>query len=92
MDAYVEKVYNSLVEKDPEQKVFHQAAYEVLASLEPAIKKFPQYKENAVLERLVEPERIIQFRIPWKDKDGKIRVNRGFRVQYNSAIGPYKGD
>lgn len=91
MDAYVEKVYNSLVEKDPEQKVFHQAAYEVLVSLEPAIKKFPQYKDNAILERIVEPERIIQFRVPWKDKDGKIHVNRGFRIQYNSAIGPYKG-
>ena len=91
MDKYIENVYNSLVEKDPEQKVFHQAAYEVLVSLEPAIKKFSQYKENAILERIVEPERIIQFRVPWKDKDGKIQVNRGFRIQYNSAIGPYKG-
>jgi len=91
LDKYIENVYNSLVEKDPEQKVFHQAAYEVLVSLEPAIKKFPQYKENAILERIVEPERIIQFRVPWKDKDGKIQVNRGFRIQYNSAIGPYKG-
>lgn len=91
MDRYIEDIYNSLVEKDPEQKVFHQAAYEVLVSLEPAIKKFPQYKENAILERIVEPERIIQFRVPWKDRDDKIHVNRGFRIQYNSAIGPYKG-
>jgi len=91
LDKYIEKVYNSLVEKDPEQKVFHQAAYEVLVSLEPAIKKFPEYEENAILERIVEPERIVQFRVPWKDKDGKIQINRGFRVQYNSAIGPYKG-
>ena len=91
MDKYIEQVYNGLVEKDPEQKVFHQAAYEVLVSLEPAIKKFPQYQENRILERIVEPERIIQFRVPWKDKDGKIQVNRGYRVQYNSAIGPYKG-
>lgn len=91
MDKYIESVYNSLVEKDPDQKVFHQAAYEVLISLEPAIKKFPQYRENAILERIVEPERIVQFRVPWKDKDGKIQVNRGFRIQYNSAIGPYKG-
>lgn len=91
MDKYIEKVYNSLVEKDPEQKVFHQAAYEVLVSLEPAIRKFPRYEENAILERIVEPERIVQFRVPWKDKDGKIQINRGFRVQYNSAIGPYKG-
>ncbi|MFH0849216.1 MAG: NADP-specific glutamate dehydrogenase [archaeon] len=91
MDSYVESVYNSLVEKDPDQKVFHQAAYEVLISLEPAIKKFPQYKENAILERIVEPERVVQFRVPWKDRQGKIQINRGFRIQYNSAIGPYKG-
>ena len=91
MDKYIESVYNSLVEKDPDQKVFHQAAYEVLTTLEPAIKKFPKYQENKILERMVEPERIVQFRVPWKDKDGKIQINRGYRVQYNSAIGPYKG-
>ncbi|MHA1769209.1 MAG: NADP-specific glutamate dehydrogenase [Candidatus Thorarchaeota archaeon] len=91
MDKYIESVYNRLVEKDPHQKVFHQAALEVLESLEPAIQKYPQYKEHAILERITEPERIIQFRIPWKDKDGKIHVNRGFRVQFNSALGPYKG-
>ena len=91
MDKYIESIYKGLVEKDPLQKEFHQAAYEVLATIEPAIKKFPKYQENAILERLVEPERIIQFRVPWKDKDGKIQVNRGYRIQYNSAIGPYKG-
>jgi glutamate dehydrogenase (NADP+) len=91
MDKYVESIYKGLVEKDPLQKEFHQAAYEVLATIEPAIKKFPKYQENAILERIVEPERIIQFRVPWKDKDGKIQINRGYRVQYNSAIGPYKG-
>ena len=91
MDKYLEKIYNSLVEKDPLQKEFHQAAYEVLATIEPAIKKFSKYQEFAILERMVEPERIIQFRVPWKDKDGKIQINRGYRVQYNSAIGPYKG-
>jgi glutamate dehydrogenase (NADP+) len=91
LDKYIESIYKGLVEKDPLQKEFHQAAFEVLATIEPAIKKFPKYQENAILERLVEPERIIQFRVPWKDKDGKIQVNRGYRVQYNSAIGPYKG-
>ena len=91
MDKYIESIYKSLVDKDPLQKEFHQAAYEVLATIEPAIKKFPKYQENAILERIVEPERIIQFRVPWKDKNGKIQVNRGYRVQYNSAIGPYKG-
>jgi len=91
LDRYIEHVYNNLVEKDPEQKVFHQASLEVLESLEPAIQKYPKYEEYSILERITEPERIIQFRVPWKDKDGKIHVNRGFRVQYNSAIGPYKG-
>ncbi|TFG34405.1 NADP-specific glutamate dehydrogenase [Candidatus Thorarchaeota archaeon] len=91
MDKYIESVYNKVVEKDPDQKVFHQAALEVLESLEPAIKKYPKYQEFSILERITEPERIIQFRVPWKDKDGKIQVNRGYRVQFNSAIGPYKG-
>jgi len=91
LDKYIESIYESLVDKDPLQKEFHQAAYEVLATIEPAIKKFPKYQENAILERMVEPERIIQFRAPWKDKNGKIHINRGYRVQYNSAIGPYKG-
>ena len=91
MDKYIESVYESLVDKDPLQKEFHQAAYEVLATIEPAITKFSKYQENAILERIVEPERIIQFRVPWKDKNGKIQINRGYRVQFNSAIGPYKG-
>lgn len=91
MDNYIESIYERVKTKDPDQPVFHQAALEVLESLEPAIKKFPKYKESAILERIVEPERIIQFRVPWKDRDGKVQVNRGFRIQYNSAIGPYKG-
>jgi glutamate dehydrogenase (NADP+) len=91
LDKYVESVYNSVVEKDPDQKVFHQAVYEVLENIAPAVKKYPQYKDQKILERIVEPERIIQFRVPWKDKEGEIQINRGFRVQYNSAIGPYKG-
>ncbi len=91
MDKYIESVYNKVVEKDPGQKVFHQAALEVLESLEPAIQKYPIFKEFSILERITEPERLIQFRIAWTDKDGKIQVNRGFRVQFNSAIGPYKG-
>ncbi len=91
MDSYIESVYEGIKEKDPDQPVFHQAVLEVLETLEPAIKKFPKYKEFAILERIVEPERIIQFRIPWKDRDGIIQLNRGFRIQYNSAIGPYKG-
>jgi glutamate dehydrogenase (NADP+) len=91
MNKYVEGIYDSVVEKDPLQKTFHQAVYEVLENIAPAIDKFPQYKEHKILERMVEPERIVQIRVPWKDKDGEIQINRGFRVQYNSAIGPYKG-
>ncbi len=91
MDNYIESIYNKVVEKDPHQPEFLQAVREVLESLEPAIKKYPKYKEYAILERMVEPERVIQFRVPWIDRDGKIQVNRGFRVEFNSAIGPYKG-
>ncbi len=91
MDSYVMSVYNSVVEKDPTQKVFHQAVFEVLENIAPAVEKFPIYKEHKILERIVEPERIVQFRVPWKDRDGEIQLNRGFRIQYNSAIGPYKG-
>ncbi|MBC8224379.1 NADP-specific glutamate dehydrogenase [Candidatus Bathyarchaeota archaeon] len=91
MDSYVERVYNSVVEKDPDQKVFHQAVFEVLENIAPAVTKFPVYKEHKILERIVEPERIVQFRVPWKDRNGEIQLNRGFRIQYNSAIGPYKG-
>jgi glutamate dehydrogenase (NADP+) len=91
LNKYVESIYDSVVEKDPLQKTFHQAVYEVLENIAPAIDKFPQYKEHKILERMIEPERIVQFRVPWKDKDGEIQINRGYRVQYNSAIGPYKG-
>lgn len=91
MDKYIESVYQSILDKDPLQKEFHQAALEVLETLEPVIEKHPVFKEHKILERIVEPERIIQFRVPWKNRDGEIQINRGFRVQYNSAIGPYKG-
>jgi glutamate dehydrogenase (NADP+) len=91
MSDYIESVYNKVVERDPGQKVFHQAVWEVLETLAPAVEKFPHYKEHSILERIVEPERVVMFRVPWVDDTGKLNVNRGFRVQYNSAIGPYKG-
>jgi len=91
LDKYIESVYQSILDKDPLQKEFHQAALEVLETLEPVIKKYPVFKEHKILERIVEPERIIQFRVPWKDRNGEIQINRGYRVQFNSAIGPYKG-
>jgi len=91
LDKYAESVYKTIVERDPLQKEFHQAAYEVLTTIEPALKKFPKYQENKILERIVEPERLVQFRVPWKDKNGELQLNRGYRIQFNSAIGPYKG-
>jgi len=91
LDSYIESVYNSVVEKDPLQKEFHQAVLEVLETLEPAVLKYPVFKQHKILERIVEPERLVQFRVPWKDRNGEIQVNRGFRVQFNSTIGPYKG-
>lgn len=90
--SYQEEVYEKLVKKDPYEKEFHQAAYEVLVSLKPIIEKNEKlYRENALLERLIEPERIIMFRVPWVDRNGLVQVNRGYRIQFNSAIGPYKG-
>lgn len=77
--------------RDPDEKEFHQAAQEVMESVEPVLDRNPQYREAAVLERITEPERVIMFRVPWIDDQGQVRVNRGFRVQMNSAIGPYKG-
>ena len=78
-------------DKDPVEKEFHQAVEEVLESVEPVLERNPQYRKEAVLERIVEPERVIIFRVPWMDDQGQVQVNRGFRIQMNSAIGPYKG-
>ncbi len=89
--SYVQRVLDQLVEKNPGQPEFIQAATEVLTSLEPVIDANPKYEENAILERITEPERQLIFRVPWVDDNGKVQVNRGFRVQFNSAIGPYKG-
>ena len=80
-----------VVSRNPGEPEFHQAVREVLESLEPVIEQRPEYVTCGVLERLVEPERIIKFRVPWTTDDGRVMVNRGFRVQFNSAIGPYKG-
>ncbi len=80
-----------VIKRNPGEEEFHQAVREVLESLEPVIEKSPIYLESGVLERMVEPERIIKFRVPWIDDNGKVQVNRGFRIQFNSAIGPYKG-
>ena len=90
-NAYLNEVYQGLVKRNAEQKEYLQAVEEVLESLEPVVEAHPEYEKASLIERLVEPERIIMFRVPWVDDAGKVQVNRGYRVQFNSAIGPYKG-
>lgn len=89
--SYVESVLARVKEQNPNEPEFHQAVTEVLHSLEAAIDANPQYEKAGLLERLVEPERIVMFRVPWVDDKGNVQVNKGYRVQFNSAIGPYKG-
>jgi len=91
MNAYVARVLDETIAKNAHEKEFLQAVTEVFGSLETVIASDERYEKYAILERIVEPERVIQFRVPWVDDQGKYRVNRGFRVQFNSAIGPYKG-
>ena len=90
-NAYCKQVYDQILARDPDQKEFHQAVYEVLEGLQPMVERHPELEANGILERFVEPERTVMFRVPWTDDSGKVQVNRGFRVQFNSAIGPYKG-
>ncbi len=89
--SYVDNVIEQVKAKNPNEPEFIQAVTEVLTSLKPAIDAHPEYEEAALLERLVEPERVVMFRVPWVDDEGKVQVNRGFRVQFNSCLGPYKG-
>ena len=89
--SYVSDVLEKVIEKNPAQPEFVQAVKEVLESLEPVIEANPQYQKEAILERITEPERQLMFRVPWVDDNGNVQVNRGFRIQFNSAIGPYKG-
>ena len=88
---YLQRVYSQVVTRDPDQKEFHQAVLEVLESLDLIVDKHPEYEANGVIESFVEPERVVTFRVPWVDDEGHVQVNRGYRVQFNSAIGPYKG-
>lgn len=91
MKAYVQEVLEKIAVKDPQEKEFQDTAKEILTSITPVLEAHPEYKEERILERFVEPERVILFRVPWADDKGHIQVNRGFRVQMSSAIGPYKG-
>ena len=85
---YLNELMETVIRRNPGEPEFHQAVLEVLESLEPVLEQSPEYIESGVLERLVEPERIIKFRVPWIADDGRVMVNRGFRIQFNSAIGP----
>ena len=91
MSTYVQRILEELKRRNPGEPEFHQAATEVLESLTPVFDRHPEFEAAGLLERFVEPERVVMFRVPWVDDAGKVHVNRGFRVQYNSAIGPYKG-
>ena len=87
--SIIESIYQKVIARDPNQPEFHQAVLEVLESLEPVLEAHPEY--ISIAERVVEPDRLIQFRVPWVDDSGNVQVNRGFRIQFNGAIGPYKG-
>ena len=90
-NQYLNELMEKVIKRNANEPEFHQTVKEVLESLEPVIEQSPEYVTSGVLERMVEPERIIKFRVPWVDDSGKVQVNRGFRIQFNSAIGPYKG-
>ncbi|MDQ0613527.1 glutamate dehydrogenase (NADP+) [Microbacterium sp. W4I4] len=91
LSAAAQPVFDGVRSVNPNEPEFHQAVHEVLHSIGPVLERHPEYTDNGILERLVEPERQILFRVPWIDDSGKLQVNRGYRVQYNSALGPYKG-
>ncbi len=89
--ALIEQIYNDVVHRNPGEAEFHQAVREVLGSLVPVLERHPRYAEHKIIERICEPERQVIFRVPWQDDQGTVQINRGFRVQFNSALGPYKG-
>ncbi|RYF57440.1 MAG: glutamate dehydrogenase, partial [Comamonadaceae bacterium] len=90
-DSKLQVLFDQVVDRNPGEAEFHQAVREVFDSLAPVVAKHPEYTDAAVLQRLCEPERQIIFRVPWTDDRGDVRINRGFRVEFNSALGPYKG-
>ncbi|MFH0960401.1 MAG: Glu/Leu/Phe/Val dehydrogenase dimerization domain-containing protein, partial [Pseudomonadota bacterium] len=91
MSDYTKKILTEVKAKNPSEPEFHQAVDEVTSSLGPVFERHPEYRSAKILERMVEPERVIIFRVPWMDDRGEVHVNRGFRIEMNSAIGPYKG-
>lgn len=91
LNAPLARIYQDILTKNPNEQEFHQAVHEVLASLTPVLNKHPEFLERKIIERICEPERQIIFRVPWRDDKGEIHINRGFRVEFNSTLGPYKG-
>ena len=91
LDSTLQATYDQVLHRNPGEPVFHQAVREVFESLEVIQSRHPEYQDHGILMRLCEPERQIIFRVPWVDDEGTVQVNRGFRVEYNSALGPYKG-
>jgi len=91
MKQYVNDILDLVSKRDPDQAHFKNTVEEVLTSVVPLLEKHPEYKAHKILERMIEPERVISFRVPWVDDKGEIQVNRGYRVQMSSAMGPYKG-
>ena len=91
MGEYANRFMSQLVAKNPGEPEFHQAVHEVADSVELVLERNPRYVEAKILERICEPERVVMFRVPWVDDRGEVQINRGFRVEFNSAIGPYKG-
>ncbi len=91
LDEKLEPIYQDVLKRNPGEKEFHQAVHEVLETLGPVLVKYPEFAESKIIQRICEPERQIIFRVPWQDDDGNIHINRAFRVEFNSALGPYKG-
>ena len=89
--SFVRDLMAELKAKNPAEPEFHQAVQEVVESLDLVLERRPEYRSARIIERMVEPERVVMFRVPWQDDQGRVHINRGFRVQMNSAIGPYKG-
>jgi len=91
LDEKLESVYDEVIRRNPAEPEFHQAVMEVLGTLGPVIAKRPEFARSRIIQRICEPERQIIFRVPWIDDHGEVQINRGFRVEFNSALGPYKG-
>jgi glutamate dehydrogenase (NADP+) len=88
---FADQFMREVIAKNPAEPEFHQAVQEVVESLVPVLERHPKYLDHKILERIVEPERMLLFRVPWIDDRGEVQVNKGFRVEFNSALGPYKG-